>query len=249
MIVFSYGGGRQTVAMVVMILKGVLPKPDVVVIADTGRENTSTWEYLNEYVDPALRRIGLEVEIASHSLATVDLYSGNGDLLVPAYTESGKMLAFCSSEWKQRVVDRYLKLTGRSGTYTKWLGLALDEKRRWVKLHGSKEGRRTIVCPLVDKMINTDVCLEIIRAHGWPEPVMSSCWMCPNKRNRQWRVLRDEYPEEFEAACKLDDSMRDNDGQGGVWLHHSRVPLRQADIDYDESRTIERQCSLGMCFV
>ena len=35
--------------------------------------------------------LGLTVEIAPHSLATVDIYAKNDDLLLPAFTESGKL--------------------------------------------------------------------------------------------------------------------------------------------------------------
>lgn len=33
----------------------------------------------------------MKVEIAPHTLATVDLYAGNGDLLLPVYTATGKL--------------------------------------------------------------------------------------------------------------------------------------------------------------
>jgi hypothetical protein len=90
--VLSYGGGRQTVAMCVLIEQGRLPRPDRIVIADTGREKSSTWEYLSEVVQPRMQHVGLTVEIAPRSLAYVDLYAHNGDLLLPVYTatRSGK---------------------------------------------------------------------------------------------------------------------------------------------------------------
>ena len=65
-IVMSYGGGKQTVAMVTLVLEGKLQKPDVIVMADTGREVQTTFEYLNRVVQPALKAIGLQVEIAGH---------------------------------------------------------------------------------------------------------------------------------------------------------------------------------------
>ena len=97
--ILSYGGGWQTVAMIVLVLRGILPRPDHIVIADTSREKSSTWDYLEDMVQPALERAGLRVAIASHDLATVDLYSGNGDLLIPVYTETGKLPTFCSSDF------------------------------------------------------------------------------------------------------------------------------------------------------
>jgi len=88
--VLSYGGGRQTVAICVLIAQGKLPRPERIVMADTGREATSTWEYLDAHVRPLLRAaVGLEVEVAGHELATVDLYHGEDRLLIPAFTRDG----------------------------------------------------------------------------------------------------------------------------------------------------------------
>ncbi len=56
MIVMSYGGGKQTVAMVTLVLEGKLPKPDLIVFADTSREVKTTWDYLEQVVQPALSK-------------------------------------------------------------------------------------------------------------------------------------------------------------------------------------------------
>jgi len=247
-LVFNYGGGRQTVAMCIMIAKGVLPKPDVVVMADTSRENPTTWEYLEKYTQPMMTELGCPVEVASHDLATVDMYSGNGDLLLPVFTQTGKLKTYCSNEWKKRVVDRHLRAKGIKGG-TRWLGFGIEEKKRWKGLHHKTEGRWTTVCPLVDLMLNTHSCLTIIKEFGWPLPKQSSCWMCPHKRNAEWRDIRDNYPEQWQKAIETDSEVREADEQGGVFLHHSRVPLAEADIDYDESAEKVQQCTLGMCFV
>lgn len=52
--IFSYGGGRNSVAATVLIAQGRLPVPDYVVIADTGREAQSTWDYLEDIARPLL---------------------------------------------------------------------------------------------------------------------------------------------------------------------------------------------------
>lgn len=115
-IVWSYGMGVQSVAMAFLIYRGRLPKPDRIVVADTGREFSQGWEYTNEVVVPRLAELGLTIEVAPHSLATVDLYSEKGELLIPAYDathtnargEHPKLPTFCSNEWKRRVVQRYI---------------------------------------------------------------------------------------------------------------------------------------------
>jgi hypothetical protein len=233
--------------MCVLVEQGRLPRPDRIVIADTGREKSSTWEYLSEVIQPRMQRVGLTVEIAPRSLAYVDLYAHNGDLLLPVYTPTGKLPAFCSTEWKARVIERYLRADGVKYS-TAWIGFAYDERQR-IK---STAGR---AYPLVDAMLTKADCRRVIVDAGLPMPPPSSCWMCPNMSNSEWRYVRDTYPEDFEKACQVDEAIREEDqaqGHAGVWLHHSRQPLRTAPIDVDDGRDdkIEgRQCGLGLCFV
>jgi 3'-phosphoadenosine 5'-phosphosulfate sulfotransferase (PAPS reductase)/FAD synthetase len=245
------GGGRQTVAMLVLIKRGIVPRPDRIVIADTGRENPSTWDYRDEIAQPLAQSMGLDIEIAPRSLAYVDLYAHNGDLLIPVYTLTGKMSAFCSTEWKVRVVRRYLKEQGIHRA-TAWIGYALDERDRYKPTKEDSTGPWYRSFPLLDLNLTKRDCIQIIEDAGLPLPPPSACWMCPNKPNEEWRYLRDNYPSAFSQACDMDEEVRDEDmaqGHAGVWLHHSRVPLRTADIERDDRKEAGRQCGLGMCFV
>lgn len=241
--ILSYGGGRQTVAMLVLVAKGALPKPDRIVTADTGREVATTWSYLSDYMQPFLAQHGMQVEVAPHSLATVDLYGKNGDLLLPVYTQTGKLPTYCSNEWKTRVVQRYLRADGIKSA-VQWIGFAFDERSRWNKKE--EEGPWTKRFPLVDLMIKSIDCPAIIKSAGLPVPNKSRCWQCPHQNNEEWRQLT---PEEFELACQLDESVREDDEQGGVFLHQSRVPLRDADLNAPDRREPNRQCGFGNCFV
>jgi 3'-phosphoadenosine 5'-phosphosulfate sulfotransferase (PAPS reductase)/FAD synthetase len=250
--VIHYGGGRQTVAMLVLIKRGIIPKPDLIVIADTGRENPSTWDYRDEIAQPLAESMGLTIEIAPRSLAYVDLYAHNGDLLLPVYTASGKMSAFCSTEWKVRVVRRYLAEQHNIHSATAWIGYALDERKRYKPTKEDRTGPWYRSFPLLDLGLTKRDCIQVITDYGLPLPPPSACWMCPNKPNEEWRYLRDNYPAAFAQACELDEEVRAEDqaqGHAGVWLHHSRVPLREADLEVDDRTEPGRQCGLGMCFV
>lgn len=128
--VLSYGGGVQSVAMCLLVAQGRLPRPDRIVIADTGREARSTWEYLDAHVQPLLREHDLTVEIAPHSLASHDLRGTSGSLLIPVWTRDGVPTpGFCSGEWKRDVVYRYLRNSGVKQS-VHWIGYSLDERRR-----------------------------------------------------------------------------------------------------------------------
>lgn len=230
-VILSYGGGVQTIAILVLVAEGKLPRPSLAIMADTGRERSSTWRYLEQYAMPLMERFGIEFYRAPHSLATVDLYSSGGDLLMPAYTGAGKLPTFCSVEWKRRVVRRQLRLLGYGPDQPviEWLGMSLDEIHRmrhsdvqWVETHW----------PLVfDVPLRRVECETAIERFGLPVPRKSACWGCPRLNNEEWREIRDDDPDDWQQAIRLDAAIRQADTQGGVYLHGSRLPLAEADID------------------
>lgn len=124
-IVWACGGGTQSVAIAVLIAGGALPKPDLIVMADTAREATETWDYLRDHLGPLLARVGLKVEIAPHSLASADLWNSEGSLLMPAFAKDGKMSNFCSGYWKRDVCERYTAGKGIRD-HILWLGISVE---------------------------------------------------------------------------------------------------------------------------
>lgn len=239
--ILSYGGGVQTLAMCVLVAQGKLPRPDYVIAADTGREMPSTWEYANAHARPLLAGVDLDLHIASHDLATVDLYGKNGDLLMPLYTKTGKLTTFCSGEWKARVVERYARTVLGIASYTAWIGFSLDERRR-VK---GRDGKRF---PLLDLNLTRVDCLAIIESAGLPIPPKSRCFMCPHQHNAEWREVRAD-PVLWAQAIAIDEEMRDADERGDVYLHADRIPLERADLDAADRGEPSRQCGMGLCYV
>jgi hypothetical protein len=250
-VAWSYGGGTQSAAIAVLVLQGKLPRPDIIVMADTAREATETWEYLHNVVNPALKEIGLEVEIASHDLAKKDLWGGKeGDtLLMPVYTEGGegRLPSYCSAEWKREPVNRYLRSMGYGPKkpIVQWFGMSVDELQR---LNGSTKNWVRNAWPLCfpHRLRRID-CVRLVEDYGWPTPPKSSCWMCPHRGNSQWRHLRDNYPQDWESACNLDDEIRRIDPN--TFVHRSGVPLREANINDDSQQLDLLGCSSGFCFV
>lgn len=245
--VLNYGGGIQTVAMCLLVLRGVLPRPDHIVCADTGREVQSTWDYLRDHIGPRLAEIGLKVEIVDHDLARVDLYPSSGPWpLLPAYTATGKLRGWCSGEWKRDPIRRWLRARGVR-TATNWIGYTLDERRRLPDKPDTGPWRR--VYPLMDLMLTRSDCEGVILDAGLPLPSKSACFMCPHRTNEEWRHVRDNHPDQWRQAIALDTEIREADERGGLWLHASRVPLGLADLEAVDRRLPDRQCGLGVCFV
>lgn len=242
--ILNYGGGTQTVAMCVLVVEGRIPRPDYIVMADTGREMPSTFAYLDMYIRPLMAAFGLEVHIASHDLATVDLYAKNGDLLVPAFTQTGKLSSYCSGEWKKRVVQRKLRSLGIDGG-TSWIGYSLDERRRMMK---PEAGPWQVSYPLIDAGFTRANCIELIERVGLPLPKKSRCHMCPHQTDEEWAEVQAD-PALWAQAVAEDTEMRDNDERGGVFLHWSRQPLSEVTLDPQNKAPHGRQCQLGVCFV
>jgi len=92
--VLMFGGGRQTMTILALIKREVVPKPWKIVMSDTDYENSSTWKYKKTVADPLAHSFGMEIEVASHDYATVDLYAHNGDLLIPVVHSNRKATNF-----------------------------------------------------------------------------------------------------------------------------------------------------------
>lgn len=250
--IWSSGGGVQSTAIAVLILKGLLPRPDRAVIADTGRETQDTWDYLTEVVNPALAKIDfrverLPIEDRSGPQELPSFFARNGQLLIPAY-EVGqpKLSNYCSSHWKREVVKRWAIREGLIPA-TNWLGISTDEMDRIATpraLNWLLGYPLVFMCPR-----SREGCVNEIEQFGWPPAPKSSCYNCPNKRNAQWRHTRDHRPDEFAKACADDVAIRLV--KPNVYLHESCVPLAEADLgkDGDEVKQATFGCNSGDCFV
>ncbi|WP_214317675.1 hypothetical protein [Nonomuraea sediminis] len=120
-----------------------------------------------------------------------------------------------------------------------WIGISRDEFHRAKDAH-VRYLRNAF--PLLDMDGAADGrpgwtrndCLRYLRTHGWPDTPKSACIGCPFHGNRQWRELRDNYPDEWADAVAFDRSLREMTLRGikeQPFLHRSLLPLDQAPID------------------
>jgi hypothetical protein len=232
-LVWSFGGGVQSVAIGALVGLGRLPMPDLIVIADTGREVETTWATCE-----AMRERGFRVEVASHDLATVDLYRDD-TLLIPAHTRTGRLPGYCSNEWKQRVVRRWLRQRGVLDCDL-WLGISMDEAHR-MKPSGAEWLRHAY--PLIDLRVTRAECHRLIAEAGWPQPDKSRCWACPYQSRSEWLSLTSADRARAEA---LDVQIRARDPD--VFLHRFGLPLAEALAREDEQAQLFDGCDSGHCW-
>jgi hypothetical protein len=258
--VFSSGGGTQSTCMAALIVQGRLPKPDYVVIADTGRECETTWQYMDAVTIPALNQIGVEVHrilpdwqsVPAHGMNYMT-HNGN-TMIIPAWTDQngdvGKLSGFCSSRWKVEVVDRFLsrQFGITRSKYRKWIGFSLDEWRRAQRLMTSEEGRKGLIrLPLVyDVPLKRYEAIKEVVKMGWPTPPRSRCWMCPNQQDDEWS----EMPlDEFDKAVAFEKEIQVIDPH--AWLHKSCLPLDTCAPFPQEATLFDSgiYCTSGVCFI
>ena len=242
--IWSSGGGVQSSAIAALICMGEL-RPDLAVIVDTERELSTTWDYLDKWVTPALNEAGVTLHrVKKSEYATVDLVR-NGDFLIPAFTtengDIGKLPTFCSNEWKQRVMRRWASDQGVKQADI-WIGFTIDELRRVKQPIGKWQNRH----PLIDRRMTRGDCIALVKRMGWPTPPRSSCWMCPNKPHHEWEWQRIHAPQDHQRAVAFEADMQKHDAD--LWLTDAGTPLGEADFSQPDDFFTGR-CDSGMCFV
>lgn len=251
--VWSCGGGTQSCAIAALIVQGKLPKPDFSVIADTGYETGSTWEYMDNVLVPELAKVGVELVKVSGKGRFWKKLSVDGDnSLLPVYsTQTGKSVKLqniCTHMWKLEVINKWCSERGATKSRRcSWIGFSWDEQRRWAKWYNGPEyAKGEIRFPLVELRMKRRDAIALVESMGWPTPPRSSCYMCPNHSDHEWRRLIAERPDEFQKAVEIEREIQKVDPH--AWLHRSCIPLDQVDFSQPED-LFSRPCDSGMCFV
>lgn len=130
---------------------------------------------------------------------------------------------------------------------------------------------RVNVYPLIDQLhYKRAETIAWFARNGHPSPTRSACWFCPNARNPRWQQLKANHPDLWARACDLDDHIRDGGGftgthgtafNGQMFLHDSRIPLRNADLrslaeqmidsgqgELFDGAVLANDCESGVCF-
>jgi hypothetical protein len=245
---FSFGGGVQSVAALVLASQGRIEFTDFV-FANVGddSEDPRTLDYLKRYARPYAQAHGLrlhEVCKTRRDGSVETLWErmtreGSKSLPIPVRLSGGKPARrSCTAEFKIRVIGTWAKHHGATAEHpaTVGLGISLDE------IHRANESRNQpyerLVYPLIDlpagsgpglHLRRTD-CQRIIHDAGLPVPPKSSCFYCPFKREHAWFELRRTRPDLFDKACALEEHLSQRNvtlGKGPVYLTDYRTPLRR----------------------
>ncbi len=249
--VLNLGAGVQSTCLYMMAIDGEL-RIDYAVFADTGDEPNEVYRHLR-----FLRQLSgpeiVEVRASSVSLGQ-QLITGmetGRHVSIPAFlagAASGVSRRQCTAEYKIKPIHRYVRercglAKGQrvtSPVATQIMGLSFDEPRRVANVRGAYEGIAWAVpeFPLFDEFMTRDDCVAWLqkRLPGYTVP-RSACVFCPYKSDAEWLRLRESDHDGWARAVQIDEAIRDPASacnthcQGTQWLHNSRTPLRDVQLN------------------
>jgi hypothetical protein len=259
--VFSFGGGVQSMAALVLSAQKQLAYTDFV-FANVGEdsENPHTIEYLNEIARPFALAHGITIhEVRKNGLSLYqDITSENSNVSIPV--KMGKVgipaQRNCTTKWKVKVIERWMKANAgatKEHRATLGVGISVDESYRMRTDDPEREPFVKKEYPLIDLMLTRAMCQKAIQDAGLPIPPKSSCWFCPYFRKQDWIHLRQNEPELFDRAIHLEhhlNAKRSAAGRDEVYLSPWLVPLEQAvdqpSINMFEDNELDN-CESGYC--
>ena len=210
----SFGGGVQTTALITLIARKELLTPDVIAFSDTGCEWPETYDFLERYTKPLLRKLAIPFVTVRHAKPLMEYYR-QYRAIPQAFQRS------CTDNFKVRPLAKEFK---KLGIIEEWIGFSEEEQGR-AKRKTERPIRKNIIAkfPLIDLGLNRADCASEIERFGWPVPPKSACICCPFQHPSRIAELSRAHPDLFEQVAQMEDKAIER--KPGYYI--SRLPWRQ----------------------
>lgn len=258
----SLGAGVQSSCLALMAAKGEIgPMPDFAIFADTQSEPRHVYEWL-DWLESELP-FPVHRITKGQGLSSAILSPGSGRFAPPPFfTESdsvggGMLRRQCTREYKVDIIQKEIRrLAGfeprqriPEGHVEQWIGISTDEIQRMKDAPQKWCNNRW---PLIEKRMTRYHCLDWMQKNYGKVPGKSACTFCPYHDNATWVDMKNNDPESWEEAVKVDEAIRDGFGKTDekLFVHRSLVPLAEVDFTSPEDNQLSflDECD-GMCGV
>ena len=265
LLILSLGAGVQSTTLALMAANGELPMPDCAIFSDTGWEPRAVYEHL-ERLENALPFPVYRVHAGNlrDDIEARNSVRSGRFAAVPWFTldDTGKIgmgRRQCTAHYKIEPLARKVRhLLGHNGKGRVhgfadiMVGISTDEASR---MKPARVRYMRNIWPLIDLGMSRAACQRWLQAAGWQAP-KSSCVGCPFHSNAQWRDLKDNAPDEWAEAVRLDVLIRNGGSHQAKgrqqFMHRSCKPLDEVDLSTWEERgqpdLFNHECE-GMCGV
>jgi hypothetical protein len=265
--ILSLGAGVQSTTVLLMMVHGKIPKASHAIFADTRWEPKAVYDHLNALV-PLMEAADIKFHKVSAGDLRADALNASKFSSLPFYIRdaNGKKSLLrrqCTNQYKLKpIIFKSRDLVGlQKGQRTNQhlativIGISLDESQRM--RDASRKWMRNEY-PLVDLGMTRADCIAWCKKHGYGQPPRSACIGCPFQKDKEWRNLKENRPDEWQDAVQFDTFLRSSDFQkktklvGDCFLHRSCLPLDQVDFTTKEEQgqfnLFDMECT-GMCGV
>jgi hypothetical protein len=230
--VLCLGAGVQSTTLYRMAMHGEFEHPpDYAIFADTQQEPRWVYETLDL----------LEADYGEDRIPIIRATGGDlGEAIVKGTNTTGGRFASvpfwvkredgseapgrrqCTAEYKIDVIRKTVReLLGLKpkqhavGKYMveEWIGISRDEA---VRMKPSRYKWITSRWPLIERMMSRWACKQWLEDHGYPIPNKSACMFCPYRQPIEYARWREENPELFKEACRVDELIRSTGTMKGM---------------------------------
>jgi len=205
----SYGGGVNSTALLFLLQREGIEFEAV--YADHKTDYPESRDYVS-----MLKEKGFPITILPISVEGFDnLY----DYCYHYKIIPLRFARWCSAKFKVRPLQKYFEKPS-----IVYIGIDSGESHR-AKPY-DKDGM-VYEFPLVDRGIDREQCVKIIKKTGYPVPPKSGCFICPFQRISQWRKLKKEYPDLWCKALRLEKITNERlaKKEGGYPIYLKDKPL------------------------
>lgn len=205
--IVSFSGGKDSTAMLIEMLERNM-QVDRIVFADTKFEFPEMYDYINK-VDKYIKRYGdYNIEIIRTD-DTLENWALGKITRGPLKGEirGWPLVAhpcYWSRESKYKLLEREMK------GHIRYIGIALDEKKRMVKDYYNRGYRY----PLIEWGWTEQDCIDYLKKKDLHNPLYdkfdrTGCWWCPKQSLKSIEILINDYPDKWEKVKELDNKIKE----------------------------------------
>lgn len=260
---FSFGGGVQSTAALVLAAAGIIDYK-LFLFANVGEdaENDETLTYVEQWAKPFAARHHLWlIEVRKRNrarqpvtLTQTILRSGSRSIPIPARMPltGAPGTRSCTQEFKIRPIAKWLKTHGASKSQPATMGLGISTDERLRMRTGSGFDHYTLDYPLISLSLSRLDCQQVIREARLPIPPKSSCYYCPYHRLTTWKEMQRQRPDQLAKAAQIEATIIERRaalGKDPVYLTRYGKPLLQVvGTNVQEPLWAEDEvCDSGYC--
>lgn len=197
--IVSFSGGKDSTAMLLKMIENNM-YIDEIIFCDTGKEFPQMYKHIKKvenYIKRPITILKAEKSFDYYMFEYVKTRGKNKGK--KGYGWASGRCRWCTTLLKNNVINKYLSKYKDEG-YLEYIGIAYDEQKR------IKDKRY----PLVEYKMTEKDCLEYCYSKGFDWGGLYehldrvSCWCCPLKKIKEYKVLYQYYPELWQKLKEMD---------------------------------------------